>query len=97
MSTNKENEEKELTDEEKKAKAESEEGLSEDELEGVSGGTGVARATGGVGAAGVKPKVGTAIGGGVAPGAAGAYHIKTGNVFPKGNQGMPGGGQQQGQ
>lgn len=94
MSTNKENEEKELTDEEKKAKAEGEEGLSEDELEGVSGGTGVARAVPAAGA--IPKKVGTAIGGAAGGVGAGAYHIKTGPVFPKGNNSMPGGGQQQG-
>lgn len=90
MSTNNKDE-KELTDEEKKAKAE-EEGLSEDELEGVSGGAGVARPVGAI----PKPVVGTAVPGAAGIPGAGSYHIKTGPVFSKDNKSLPGGGQQQG-
>lgn len=97
MTDNKSKDGAELTDEEK-AKAAAEEGLSEDELDGVSGGAGAVAARPQVAGAGVAVKhaVGTAIPGAAGVGGAGSYHIKTGPVFPKGNNSMPGGNQQQG-
>jgi hypothetical protein len=65
------------------AKAEDEAGLSEDELEGVSGGAGVGPV--------VRPRVaapavaGGAVAGGVlGKGGLASEHVKTGTIFPKG-------------
>jgi hypothetical protein len=67
------------------AKAEDEAGLSEDELEGVSGGAGVGPV--------VRPRVAaTGLGGAAVAGVGGVLgkggiaseHVKTGTIFPKG-------------
>jgi len=83
----------ELTEEEK-AKAAAEEGLSEDELEGVSGGAGVAAPRAAAQVAHKIAVVGTQ--NPIQGGALGSYHIKTGPVFSKDGKSLPGGNQQGG-